>query len=62
MLTPTTTPLNTVFTTLDLGGAAFLESIRLNDKQGDRTDITLSSHRLTPASLTDDERQRFAAP
>ncbi|EKM5719500.1 outer membrane lipoprotein carrier protein LolA [Enterobacter cloacae] len=62
VLTPTTTPLNTIFTTLDLGGATFLESIRLNDKQGDRTDITLSSHRLTPASLTDDERQRFAAP
>ena len=62
VLTPTTTPLNTIFATLDLGGATFLESIRLNDKQGDRTDITLSSHRLTPASLTDDERQRFAAP
>ncbi|HEB4092992.1 TPA: outer membrane lipoprotein carrier protein LolA [Enterobacter cloacae] len=62
VLTPTTTPLNTIFTTLDLGGATFLESIRLNDKQGDRTDITLSSHRLTPASLTDDEHQRFAAP
>ncbi|MEI9702730.1 outer membrane lipoprotein carrier protein LolA [Enterobacter cloacae] len=62
VLTPTTTPLNTIFTTLDLDGATFLESIRLNDKQGDRTDITLSSHRLIPASLTDDERQRFAAP
>ena len=62
VLTPTTTPLNTIFTTLDLGGATFLESIRLNDKQGDRTDITLSSHRLTPASLTDDEHQRFATP
>ncbi len=38
------------------------ETIRLNDKQGDRTDIALSRHQLTPASLTDDERQRFAAP
>jgi len=62
VLTPTTTPLNTLFTTLDLGGATYLESVRLNDKQGDRTDITLSRHRLTPASLTDDERQRCAAP
>lgn len=62
VLTPITTPLNTLFTTLDLGGATYLESVRLNDKQGDRTDITLSRHRLTPASLTDDERQRFAAP
>lgn len=62
VLTPTTTPLGTIFATLELGGATYLESIRLNDKQGDRTDITLSNHRLTPASLTDDERQRFAAP
>ena len=62
VLTPTTTPLDTIFATLDLGGATYLESIRLNDKQGDRTDITLSNHRLTPASLTDDERQRFTAP
>lgn len=62
VLTPTTTPLDTIFATLNLGGATYLESIRLNDKQGDRTDITLSNHRLTPASLTDDERQRFAAP
>lgn len=62
VLTPTTTPLDKIFNTLDLGGATFLESIRLNDKQGDRTDITLSQHQLTPASLTDDERQRFAAP
>ncbi|MGI3452858.1 outer membrane lipoprotein carrier protein LolA, partial [Citrobacter arsenatis] len=38
-----------------------LESIHLNDKQGDRTDIALSQHQLTPAQLTDDERQRFAA-
>lgn len=62
VLTPATTPLDKIFSTLDLGGATFLESIRLNDKQGDRTDITLSQHQLTPASLTDDERQRFAAP
>jgi len=62
MLTPTTTPLDKVFTSLDLGGAAYMESIVLNDKQGDRTQIALSHHQLTPASLTDVERQRFAAP
>ncbi len=62
VLTPTTTPLDKIFATLDLGGATYLESIRLNDKQGDRTDIALSRHQLTPASLTDDERQRFTAP
>ncbi|MDZ5703098.1 outer membrane lipoprotein carrier protein LolA [Enterobacter ludwigii] len=62
VLTPTTTPLDKIFATLDLGGATYLETICLNDKQGDRTDIVLSRHTLTPASLTDDERQRFAAP
>ena len=62
VLTPTTTPLDKIFASLELGGATFLESIVLNDKQGDRTVIALSRHQLTPASLTDAERQRFAAP
>ena len=60
-LTPIATPLDKIFATIDLGGQAYLERIQLNDKQGDRTDITLSQHQLTPAQLTDDERQRFAA-
>ncbi|KHE02067.1 outer membrane lipoprotein carrier protein LolA [Pantoea stewartii] len=60
-LTPITTPLDKIFTRIDLDGKTFLEQIQLNDKQGDRTDITLSHHQLTPAQLTDDERQRFAA-
>lgn len=60
-LTPTTTPLDKIFATIDLAGQAYLESIQLNDKQGDRTDIALSQHQLKPATLTDDERQRFAA-
>lgn len=60
-LTPITTPLDKIFTSIDLGGKTYLDTIQLNDKQGDRTDITLSSQRLTPATLTDDERKRFAA-
>ncbi|MES0265211.1 outer membrane lipoprotein carrier protein LolA [Citrobacter sedlakii] len=60
-LTPITTPLDKIFATIDLAGNAYLERITLNDKQGDRTDITLSQHQLTPTQLTDDERQRFAA-
>lgn len=62
VLTPVTTPLDKIFTSIDLAGARYLETIRLNDRQGDRTDITLSDQRLIPATLTDDERQRFAAP
>ncbi|ASN16609.1 MULTISPECIES: LolA family protein [Pantoea] len=61
-LTPITTPLDKIFSSIDLAGKTYLEQIQLNDKQGDRTDITLSQHQLTPAQLTDDERQRFAAP
>ena len=60
-LTPTTTPLDKIFNTIDLAGQTYLESIQLNDKQGDRTDIALTQHDLTPAQLIDDERQRFAA-
>lgn len=60
-LTPTTTPLDKIFATIDLAGQTYLESIQLNDKQGDRTDIALSQHQLTPTTLTHDERQRFAA-
>ena len=41
---PKTTPLDKIFATLDLGGATYLETIRLNDRQGDRTDIALSNH------------------
>ncbi|WP_097750786.1 LolA family protein [Escherichia coli] len=60
-LTPTTTPLDKIFNTIDLAGQTYLESIQLNDKQGDRTDIALTQHQLTPVQLTDDEHQRFAA-
>ncbi|AIR04311.1 MULTISPECIES: outer membrane lipoprotein carrier protein LolA [Cedecea] len=60
-LTPIVTPLDKIFASIDLAGGQYLDSIQLNDKQGDRTDIALSQHKLTPAQLTDDERQRFAA-
>lgn len=60
-LTPTTTPLDKIFATINLAGQTYLDTIQLNDKQGDRTDIAFSAHRLTPTALTDDERQRFAA-
>jgi len=62
VLTPTTTPLDKIFASLDLSGATYVESIVLNDKQGYRTAIALPRHQLTPTSLTDAERQRFAAP
>ena len=60
-LTPTTTPLDKIFASIDLAGQTYLEAITLNDKQGDLTTIALSRHQLTPATLTHDERQRFAS-
>ena len=60
-LTPIVTPLDKIFASIDLAGGEYLESIQLHDKQGDLTAITLSQHQLTPAHLTDDERQRFSA-
>lgn len=60
-LTPTTTPLDKIFASIDLAGQQYLDHIQLNDKQGDLTDIVFTQHRLTPTTLTDAERQRFAA-
>lgn len=60
VLTPVTTPLDKIFAAITLNGSAYLDAIQLDDKQGDKTNITFSQHRLTPATLTDDERQRFA--
>ncbi|KEA53868.1 membrane protein [Mangrovibacter sp. MFB070] len=58
-LQPITTPLDKIFTSIDLAGQTWLDSIQLYDKQGDQTRIVLSDHRLTPATLTDEERKRF---
>lgn len=59
ILTPKTSPLDKLFNIITLQGADYLDAIQLNDRQGDTTDITLSNQRLTPASLTDEEQQRF---
>ncbi|KJV50191.1 membrane protein [Pantoea sp. BL1] len=59
-LTPKAAPLNKIFNRIDLQGAAFLNSITLDDKQGDKTAITLSDTRTEPKQLTDEERARFA--
>lgn len=59
-LTPKAAPLNKIFNRIDLQGAAFLNGITLDDKQGDKTVITLSDTRTEPQQLTDEERARFA--
>ncbi|CND82325.1 outer membrane lipoprotein carrier protein LolA [Yersinia nurmii] len=58
-LKPTTSPLDKLFNTIILQGQQYLDHISLNDRQGDRTEITFSNQRLTPDTLTHDEQQRF---
>jgi hypothetical protein len=60
VLTPTTTPLDKLFSTITLQGDKYLNRIALNDLQGDFTEITFSDHRLEPRKLTHEEQQRFA--
>lgn len=59
-LTPVAAPLNKIFNRIDLQGNQFLNRITLDDKQGDKTEITLSDTRTEPKQLTDEERARFA--
>ena len=58
VLTPKTSPLDKLFITITLQGAAWLNAIELNDRQGDKTAISLSNQQTT-ASLNSEERQRF---
>ncbi|WP_413739302.1 LolA family protein [Sodalis sp. RH21] len=59
VLTPKTAPLDKLFTAITLTGRTYLEHIRLDDKQGDRTAITFSHQRTEPKLLSHDEQQRF---
>lgn len=59
-LIPKAAPLNKIFNRIDLQGGAFLNRIQLDDKQRDKTEITLSATRTEPGQLTDEERARFA--
>lgn len=61
VLTPSSTPLDKIFANIQLAGQSDLQTIRLNDKQGDYTEITLTGYQLTPTRLSDEERQRFAS-
>ena len=58
-LTPTTTPLDKLFTEIQLQGDRVLNSVILIDKQGDSTTIRFHAHQLTPATLTPDEVRHF---
>ena len=59
LLQPKTSPLDKVFNAITLEGKDYLNQIVLDDRQGDRTEIVFSDQRATPATLTNDEQQRF---
>lgn len=59
VLTPKATPLDKLFNTITLTGERFLNTIDLDDKQGDKTHIVLSHQRSEPAVLSDAEQRDF---
>ncbi|MDC9594598.1 LolA family protein [Xenorhabdus sp. IM139775] len=58
-LTPKTSPLDKLFTAITLNGQANLDVILLTDRQGDRTELAFTQHRLTPETLSHEEEQHF---
>lgn len=58
-LTPTTTPLDKLFSEIQLQGNTVLNSVVLIDKQGDSTKISFHEHQLTPTELTPKEVSDF---
>lgn len=58
-LVPKTQPLDRLFESIDLGGAAYLRSVVLKDRQGDRTDIHFSEPVPGPDTLNDAEAKQF---
>ncbi|WP_086112524.1 outer membrane lipoprotein carrier protein LolA [Xenorhabdus beddingii] len=59
LLTPKTSPLDKLFTVITLSGQANLDAIVLTDRQGDRTELLFTQHRLTPGTLSHEEEQHF---
>lgn len=59
-LIPIASPLDKIFSRIELGGEQFLQAIQLFDRQGDLTELRLSDHQLTPTQLSDDEQKLFA--
>ncbi|MBD2821951.1 outer membrane lipoprotein carrier protein LolA [Xenorhabdus sp. 42] len=59
VLTPKTSPLDKLFTAITLNGQKNLDGILLADRQGDRTELSFTQHRLTPETLSNEEEQHF---
>ncbi|OBU21902.1 outer membrane lipoprotein carrier protein LolA [Photobacterium aquimaris] len=59
VLIPKQAPLNKVFTRITLAGNKFINKLTLAEVRGDKTVITFSHQRTTPASLTTEEHRVF---
>lgn len=58
-LKPVKAPLDKLFHQIELQGSQYLEEIKIFDKQGDLTQIELTSEAGVQAPLTDEERAYF---
>ncbi len=59
ILTPKSSPLDKLFSHIQLQGQTYLNNLILNDALGDRTEITFHHQRQIPETLSDAERQHF---
>ncbi|MDX7987016.1 outer membrane lipoprotein carrier protein LolA [Xenorhabdus sp. 12] len=59
VLTPKTSPLDKLFTTITLNGQTNLDAILLIDRQGDRTELSFTQHQLKPETLSHEEEEHF---
>lgn len=58
-LTPKKAPLNLVFSSIQLTGGDYINTLKLTENRGDKTQITFKQQRSIPASLTVDEQSAF---
>lgn len=61
ILQPKTTPLDKLFRQITLEGAQFLNTIQIDDMQGDNTRIRFSNQRTEPKTLTVNEKRYFSS-
>ncbi len=59
ILTPRSAPLNKLFSSIRLQGQTYIDTIILDDSQGDRTEIVFHHQHHQPGILSDDEQKRF---
>lgn len=59
ILIPTTTPLDKIFSRIELSGNTVVDNVILIDKQDDSTKITFKNHQLMPSTLTLEETHYF---